>query len=476
MKALRGGGYWLVLLLVAGVPAVTHAQGPATEQTTPANGDSAPLFRIFLRDGQSLISFGEYARLGDTVVFSMPTSAADVSAQLQLINVATDRIDWGRTNAYAETVRANRYLATRAETDYAALTADVALTLDRVSATESVAVRLDLVERARRTLAEWPATHFNYKREDVQQMLGILDEVIATLRAAAGSSSFDFSLVASAPSPEPAVPLLPAPTPQETIQSTLIAATVTDISAERMSLLTVALNSIDAAPESVPSEWLAKARSETLVQIETETAIDQRYRSLSSRLIGAATASAKLADVRGVERVLEQIDRDDAALGGRRPDAITALIASVEAELDAARRLRLARDQWALTAPALRAYRRAMVPALDRFRRMAPSLENIKALAGSAPSALGTILSVTERLQRSMAIIRPPSQLTDVHNMFVSAVQLAANAAIIRREAAINNSMPRAWDASSAAAGALMLLTRGRADLAAALTPPQYIR
>ena len=42
-----------------------------------------------------------------------------------------------------------------------------------------------------------------------------------------------------------------------------------------------------------------------------------------------------------------------------------------------------------------------------------------------------------------------------------------------RREAAVNGNMARAWDASSAAAGALMLLARAQADLAQALRPPQ---
>ena len=49
-----------------------------------------------------------------------------------------------------------------------------------------------------------------------------------------------------------------------------------------------------------------------------------------------------------------------------------------------------------------------------------------------------------------------------------SAVQLAANAAKIRREAALTGNIARAWDASSAAAGALMLSARARTDLVAA--------
>ena len=34
------------------------------------------MFRVFLKDGRSLVSYGEVARVGDRVVFSMPTRAS----------------------------------------------------------------------------------------------------------------------------------------------------------------------------------------------------------------------------------------------------------------------------------------------------------------------------------------------------------------------------------------------------------------
>ena len=44
----------------------------------PLRADTAvtPSFRVFLKDGSSLASYGEMARVGDRVVFSMPTSAS----------------------------------------------------------------------------------------------------------------------------------------------------------------------------------------------------------------------------------------------------------------------------------------------------------------------------------------------------------------------------------------------------------------
>jgi hypothetical protein len=58
------------------------------------------------------------------------------------------------------------------------------------------------------------------------------------------------------------------------------------------------------------------------------------------------------------------------------------------------------------------------------------------------------------------------------HALLVSAAHLAGNAARIRREATLAGDLARAWDASSAAAGALMLGARARADIQSFLRPP----
>jgi len=70
-------------------------------------------------------------------------------------------------------------------------------------------------------------------------------------------------------------------------------------------------------------------------------------------------------------------------------------------------------------------------------------------------------------------VISPPEELTAAHAVFVSAVHMAENAARIRREATLASSVERAWDASSAAAGALMLGARARTDIRTQLRRPQ---
>src|SRR5262245_65484355 len=79
--------------------------------------ENATLLRVFLRDGTSLVSYGEPARVGDRVVFSMPT-AATPNPPLHLVNLPADRIDWERTDRYATAARADRYVKSQAELDY----------------------------------------------------------------------------------------------------------------------------------------------------------------------------------------------------------------------------------------------------------------------------------------------------------------------------------------------------------------------
>ncbi|HEY5340353.1 MAG TPA: hypothetical protein VIK27_04935, partial [Candidatus Aquilonibacter sp.] len=154
-----------------------------------AAADDATLFRVFLKDGSSLTSYGEFARVGDRVVFSMPTSAS-ANPPLHLVNIGADQIDWDKTNRYASSARATHYLETQADNDYAVLSNDLAQTLNDVALTTDSAKRLAIVERARKTLAEWPANHFNYRSAEVRQMLTMLDDAISDLRASSGGDKF----------------------------------------------------------------------------------------------------------------------------------------------------------------------------------------------------------------------------------------------------------------------------------------------
>lgn len=268
-------------------------------EAAAAATDDATLLRVFLTDGTSLVSYGEPARLDDRVIFSMPTEITP-NPPLHLVNLPADRVDWDRTNRYAATARMTRYVQTQAEDDYAALSNQVATTLNEVAHIAAPAQRLAVVERARRTLAEWPDNHYGYRRAEVLQMLSLLDEAIADLRAARGGGRFDLTLSAFADPPAIVEPLLPPPTTREAIQQVLAAARAVDTAAERTSLLATAVATIDRAKDALPADWAAATRADATDAMRVEQRLDRSYRALTRRIMASANWRASTADVPGL--------------------------------------------------------------------------------------------------------------------------------------------------------------------------------
>jgi hypothetical protein len=130
-----------------------------------------------------LSSYGEWARLEDRVIFSMPTQLTREPVELHLVTIPAQKVDWPRTEQYAESVRAAAYAATRGDADFGAISSEVAKVLNDVARIGDPASRLKTAERARQKLAEWPAGHYGYRNNEVRDALGVLDEVIAQLRA-----------------------------------------------------------------------------------------------------------------------------------------------------------------------------------------------------------------------------------------------------------------------------------------------------
>jgi len=454
--------WWSAAVLAAVLSIPVHA----------AAADDPVLLRVFLADGTSLLSYGEPARVGDRVVFSMPT-AAGPNPPLHLVNLPAARVDWDRTNRYTTTAQGKRYLATQADADYAALSNEVAATLNDIASTTDPRARLAIVERARKSLAEWPLSHYGFRQTEVKQMLVMLDEAIADLQASLGRGRFTLSLSAFADPPAMDEPLLPPPTPREAIEKILSAAHAVDNAAERTSLLSSAVAAIDREKANVPAEWASATRIATQAEVRAEVRVDHRYQYLATQTMASADWRARGADVKGLERLLETIARRDTLLGSKRPDAVAALVAAVGAKLDAARQLQLARDKYAMRAPVLREYRLAIATPMLMFLELKPSLEAVKALSGSTPESLARMQRSVARILTLASAIVPPEEVAAAHALLISAAQLAGNAAQIRRDATLAGDMPRAWDASSAAAGALMLGAKARTDIQTSVRLPQ---
>ncbi len=450
----------------------------AIARPASARDDAATLFRVFLKNGASLVSYGEVAVVGDRVIFSMPVAEPSRTGEppLQLVNIPSDGVDWPRTNRYAESARSTHYLSTRAAEDYGRLSGEVARALNEIATTPDPSMRLLIVEKARKLLAEWPAAHYNYNHADVEHMLVFLDETIADLRASSGVARFNLNLVTTSTPLEPLEPVLPPPTLKDVIEQVLLAAHLADSPVDRSTLLATALTALRRDTGTLPAKWAATTTVAVRTEIAEAIQTEREYQLLSERFSRLAAERARAGDVRGVGRLLEQIHERDAAMGGKRPDMLEPLVASVHAHLEVARKLQLARDHWAFRVPAFRRYQAALRTSLERFARLKPSLEDIQALAGSIPATLASVERLTGEIAAAVSRITPPQELESAHALLVSATQLADSAGRIRGEAVRTGNIDSAWDASSAAAGSLMLVARARAEIELMLRVPQLPR
>jgi hypothetical protein len=451
-----------VLVLVLLCAAAAEAQAPTQ------------LYRVFLRDGTALASFGEWTRVDDRVVFSMPLAPGAGPSDLHLVSLPVSRVDLPKSEDYADAVRAANYAATRGESDFAHLSSTVAYTLNQVALIKDPKQRLAAAEQARRELADWPANHFGYRASEVREIIGVLDEVISGLRAAAGTGSkngFELALSATTEAPPP-TPLMAAPSHEEVVNNLMTAAKAVESPVEKVSLLQSVVALIDRAVGYLPESVAAALRSTAVGEIAEEQRIESLYTNLRTTALANAAQYVEHADVRGLERLRQSVREQDTKLGSKRPEHIAGVLATLDSHLDAARRLRLAHDQWVLAEGRMRSYRRSASPFIEALVKARTSLDDIKLLAGPAPQKLAPLARQFERNARRLALLEPPTPLLAVHAAFRSAYTLAANAVQLRRDAVEVADVDLARQASAAAAGALMLLERARADLEAALESP----
>jgi hypothetical protein len=138
-----------------------------------------------------------------------------------------------------------------------------------------------------------------------------------------------------------------------------------------------------------------------------------------------------------------------------------------------ARELRLLRDQWAARRRIFREYQRDMGAEVRELVQAQSVLEAIRALEGPRPDRLaaarGRLSGGATRLQR----IDVPDYLRGTHDLLVAAWRFAERATTVRTEAVLSGDMATAWEASSAAAGALMMLSRVQRAIRELLEPPR---
>jgi hypothetical protein len=451
-----------VLLLAALFPSTTFAQTAV----------SRVLFRVFLTDGRVLSSYGEWARLDDRVIFSMPTQLTREPVELQLVAIPSQRVDWPRTEQYAESVRAAAYAVTRGDADFNTFSGEVARVLNDVAKVEDPASRLKTAERARQKLADWPAAHYGYRNAEVRDALGVLDEVIAQLRVTAGITSFDLSLSANAPLAQPPPPPLPPPTDAELVEQFVAAASIADSPVERIGLLRTVMRMIDRAIGMLPAEWASRMRKTAGGQLESEQKIEQSYNDLRTRTLDEAAKLAAKGRAADLERLREKVKEEDRRLGGQRAGDIAALLATIDLQAATTIATRDARREFDKRAPVFRKYRRSTNTAFKTFNDAAKALEEVKAMSGPPINAIGPLTKRLATASKGFNKVKAPGELAPSHAIISSAWELAQNAFTMRVQAVSANNIDTAQRASSAAAGALMLYQRARADQLTMMEPP----
>ena len=462
MSAVHGMR-WLLRTLVFAMMAL--ASQPAVAAAAPT------LFRIFLTDGSDVVSYGEYARVGDDVIFSMAVGRASDEPRLQLVTLPVAKVDWQRTERYSDAARADHYATTRGDEDFAQLSNEVARVLNEIAVSTDRTRAIALAQRAHDVLAKWPQEHYHYRESEVREILLIIDSAIAGLRGEP-VSRFDLALIATSNDvPKEASQGMPSSRLQLT-QLVQVAGLVPR-AADRISLLHAALSMLEEPESTIPAAEASALRNTITERIEHEQEVDARYARLSQRLSAEATRAAEAARAGDVERVLSRVAPEDRKLGGERPETIQALRATLEARLDDARRLRLLRDQWIVRRNVYRDYQRRVGTQMVQLVKAEPLLDAIRRLDGPAPDRLvglkARLSGGAERLQR----LEVPPELKNAHDLLVGAWRFAENAATARYDAVKTGDVSIAWTASSAAAGSLMLLSRAQADLRNLLELPR---
>jgi hypothetical protein len=454
-----------VVLMLGCHAASAWAQGPTAQP-------DVVLYRVFLRDGTILLSYGEYARVSDRVVVSLPFGAQTDAAtpSIHLVSIPSDTVDWEKTDAYADSVRATRYGATRGADDLAVLSEAVSRALSDIAVTPDPNRKIAMAVEARQNVTRWVAEHYGYGAERVAQMASLFDDVISETQRAAGMKNFELSLIANTAAP-PSVPLLPPPSLQESVEQALRAAAVAPEATERTSLLR-AIERVLADAGGSREDWIAPLRARVGVRLANEERTTRGYDAMTRDVLTAAERYAARADVTGVERTIRRALSDDDRLGQRRPQEMASLLAMLDGKLDAARRLRLARDAWAARSELLRTYRASLAQPLSLMRLSRGALDEIRRLAGPPRARLARLAERTNAAGKLMAVLAAPAEGTGAHGLLTNAIKLASRAAALRQRAVLSGDIQHAWEASSAASGALMLFERAAQDVQTLTTIP----
>lgn len=444
---------------------VSPFANPAIPQSPILNPQSLEVFRVFLTDGRILHSYGECATLPEDLVCVVKLGGGAVAESHDVLTVPLVMVDEAKTREYARALRAAQYSATRGEREYSEMTTELTRVMAEVETSTDKDRRLGIAVMARQRLASWSAEHFDYKAAETRQLVAMLDEVIAELRIAAGDTKFAIDMVANLAPAEPQA-LLPTPELPETLETALLAAEVTPIAAERLTLLRSAHRVAAATP------GLDGALRRRITQtLQTEEVIDREYRALMQEAMARADVAVRSGRVSQLQRLVSEVHQRDQKLGARRPREMAALGRRLEIELQQAREQQVAFARWTSIKSQLLAYEVRVRAIFDGWVAHRPVLLDLREERTGRASALDSAVRRFTALDATLGSMQPLPEVRDVHALLRSAVQMARQGLILGQRVAVARNAEASRNASSAVAGAELLLEQGRTELVRSLNP-----
>jgi hypothetical protein len=431
---------------------------------------TAPVFRVFLKDGTALACWGEYAQVGDQLVLTLPVGSGARRAY-EFLSLPVSSIDMPRTERYAEAVRAAQFAATRGAAEYAELRDRLAKQLAAIPLLPDNGERIAAAESARQQLLDWANTSHGYRAAEVHNLLKTFEATIIDLRVAAGEPRFSINMTAGVSPPAPPR-LRAAPGAAETVALALRAASATADEEVRKAILRRA-RSVAASLGGEPGKAMRAAVAE---QIKVEARLDSLYRWLRTDVARHAERFVDEGDTRGIEALRQRVASTDRRWGRRRPAQVTGLLASLDAYYEAAAEHRLVLDQWESMRAELVAYQKQVAPLVAELDGLRPLLAAINDLASTPLTDLVRAEEHTGSMITTLGRVPAPSAAAPAHDLLARAIERADAAVRTRHTAVTTRQLPVAREAAAAAADARARLTEAKAAVAALVRPPKASR
>lgn len=447
----------LAAVMLSGLFGTVHAGA----QTT------APVFRVFLKDGTALACWGEYARVDDTLVLTIPVGGGARRAY-EFLSLPVSSVDMPRTERYAEAVRAAQFASTRGAAEYAELRDRLAKQLAAIPLLPDAGERIAAAESARQQLLDWASTSHGYRAREVQSLLQQFESTIIDLRVAAGESRFSINLSAAVVPPAPPR-LRNAPGGAETVALALRAASATDDEEVRKAVVKRARS----AAAYLPGESGIALRKAVAARIAVEARIDSLYRWLSTDVTRLAARAVDQGDTRAVDALRQRVGTTDRRWGKRRSGQVTGLLATLDAYYEAAAEHRLVLDQWESVRLELVAYREQVAPVVLSLDRLRPTVEAIKDMASTPLTDLVRVQTDTAAMVMSFGRLAAPPAAAEAHGLLAQAIERTDFAVRARYSAVATRQLTVAREAAAAAGEARTRLAEAKSALAALGRPPK---